>query len=227
MYQETLIMTKHGRTHRNSGIPEQARRYNYRRGIFASCAHMQRGLSLLELLVTLAIVALIIMAALQVFGNTAEGTRRLQQDMVREEAIEHCMDLLVEDLASAAANDIQVRIKNTVLDYDRETAHITIISEKGARRTIPPRVVEWVAMPRDEFGDLVLYRRVYTSGNRKQLMYIPMCEGLYSFFVEEITDTLLHVTAWIYRDQEYDPRRVFPVSRMFCVERFKLYSGSR
>ena len=194
---------------------------------YATPKRIRRGLSLLELLVTLAIVALISVAALQLFNNTADGTRRLQQDMVREDAIEHCMDLLVEDLAAAAANNIQVRIKNTVLDYDRETAHLTIIAESGARRTIPSRLVEWVAMPRDEFDDLVLYRRVYPSQDRRSTKYIPMCEGLYSFIVEELTDTLLQVTAWVYRDNENDPQRLFPVSRKFCVERFNLYSDNR
>jgi prepilin-type N-terminal cleavage/methylation domain-containing protein len=194
---------------------------------YAKPKRIRRGLSLLELLVTLAIVALISVAALQLFNNTADGTRRLQQDMVREDAIEHCLDLLVEDLASAAANNIQVRIKNTVLDYDRETAHLTIIAESGARLEIPSRLVEWVAMPRDEFDDLVLYRRVYPSPDRRSTKYIPMCEGLYSFIVEELTDTLLQVTAWVYRDNENDPRRLFPVSRKFCVERFKLYSDHR
>jgi prepilin-type N-terminal cleavage/methylation domain-containing protein len=188
---------------------------------------MRPGLSLLELLVTLAIVAMISVAALQLFNNTADGTRRLQEDMVREDTIEHCMDRLVEDLAAAAANNIQVRIKNTVLDYDRETAHLTIIAESGARRSIPSRLVEWVAMPRDEFEDLVLYRRVYPKKNRQSTKYIPMCEGVYSFVVEEISDTLLQITAWVYRDEENDPRRVFAVSRKFCVERFKFYSESR
>jgi len=194
---------------------------------YTTSKRIRRGLSLLELLVTLAIVAIIIVAALQLFINTTEGIRRLQDDMVREDAIEHCLDLLVEDLAAAAANDIQVRIKNTVLDYDRETAHMTIIAESGASRTIPSRLVEWVAMPRDEFDDLVLYRRAYPSVDRRSTKYIPMCEGLYSFIVEELTDTLLQVTAWVYRDNENDPRRLFPVSRKFCVERFKLYSDNR
>ncbi len=197
------------------------------RNSFRFRERMRRGLSLLELLVTLAIVALISVAALQLFNNAAEGTRRLQQDMVREDAIDHCLDLLMEDLAAAAANNIQVRIKNTVLDYDRETTHVTIISESGARQTLPSRLVEWVAMPRDEFNDLVLYRRVYPSKDNQSSKYIPMCEGLYSFIVEELTDTLLQVTAWVYRDQENDPQRLFSVSRKFCVERFKLYSNSR
>lgn len=186
----------------------------------------RHGLSLVELLVTLAIVALITIAALRVFSNTTEGTRQLRQDMVREDSIEHCMDLLVEDLAAAAANDIRVRVKNTVLGYDQETAHLTIIAERGASRATPSRMVEWVAMPRDEFNDLVLYRRVYPPKDRLSPRYVPMCEGLHSFFVEEITDTLLQVTAWVYRDQEYDPQRLFPVSRMFCLERFKLYSDN-
>ena len=205
---------------------KQIHRYEYRNG-FRLPGRMRRGLSLLELLVTLVIVALISVAALQLFSNTVDGTQRLQQDMVREDAIEHCLDLLVEDLASASANNIQVRIKNTVLDYDRETAHMTIISESGARQTLPSRSVEWVAMPREEFDDLVLYRRVYPSKHHQSTKYIPMCEGLYSFIVEELTDTLLQVTAWVYRDNENDPRRLFPVSRKFCVERFNLYSDSR
>jgi prepilin-type N-terminal cleavage/methylation domain-containing protein len=187
----------------------------------------RRGLSLLELLVTLAIIAIIAVAALQIFNNTAEGTRRLQQDMVQEEAIEHCMDLMVEDLAIAAANNIQIRVKNTFLDYDRETAHLTIIAESGARRSLPSRLVEWVAMPREESDDLILYRRVFSGTNRRgSSKYIPMCEGIYSFVVEEITDTLLQVTAWVYRDNEYDPQSLSPVSRMFCVDRYKFYSDT-
>jgi len=226
MHTENLIMTKDSLKRRNMVTPKQTRRYDSRNG-FRFSERMRTGLSLLELLVTLAIVAIIIVAALQLFSNTTEGIRHLQDDMVRKDTIEHCLDLLVEDLAAASANNIQVRIKNTVLDYDRETAHVTIISESGARRAIPSRLVEWVAMPRDEFDDLVLYRRVYPSIDRRSTQYIPMCEGLYSFVVEELTDTLLQVTAWVYRDQEYDPQRLFPVSRKFCVERFKLYSDNR
>ena len=218
-------MTKDSLKSRNVVTPKRTRRYDSRNG-FRFRGRMRTGLSLLELLVTLAIVALISVAALQLFNSTADGTRRLQQDMVRQDAIEHCMDLLVEDLAAAAANNIQVRIKNTVLDYDRETTHMTIIADSGARQAIPSRLVEWVAMPRDEFDDLVLYRRVYPSVDRRSTKYIPMCEGLYSFIVEELTDTLLQVTAWVYRDNENDPQRLFPVSRKFCVERFKLYSDN-
>jgi len=187
-----------------------------------------RGLSLLELLVTLAIIAIVAVAALQIFINTAERTRRLQQEMVREEAIEHCMDLMMEDLAVAAAHNIQIRIKNTTLDNDRETAHLTIIAGSGAQRTLPSRLMEWVAMPREDSDDLILYRRVFSATNRSgSSKYIPMCEGIYSFVVEEITDTLLQVTAWVYRDDEYDAQNLAPVSRMFCVERFKFYSSTR
>ena len=176
----------------NNVVISNRKRYERRK---ASRFHTyaRRGLSLLEVLVTLVIVALISVAALQVFSSTTEGIRRLQQDMVRE-------------------------------DSDRETAHMTIIAESGARRTLPSRLVEWVAMPRDEFNDLVLYRRVYPSPDRRTTKYIPMCEGIYSFVVEELTDTLLQATAWVYRDEDNDPRSVFPVSRMFCVERFKFYS---
>lgn len=212
----------------NRNVVTSNRTYSYDcRKAFRCSGRTRPGLSLLELLVTLAIVAMISVAALQLFNNTADGTRRLQEDMVREDTIEHCMDRLVEDLAAAAANNIQVRIKNTVLDYDRETAHLTIVAESGARRAIPSRLVEWVAMPRDEFEDLVLYRRVYPTKNGQSTKYIPMCEGLYSFVVEEISDSLLQVTAWAYRDEENDPRRLFPVSRKFCIERFKFYSESR
>ncbi|MBN1844873.1 MAG: type II secretion system protein [Sedimentisphaerales bacterium] len=181
----------------------------------------QRGLTLLELLVTFVIVAMIAVVSLQLLNRTSSQTIRLEQELTQEAAVEHCMDLLVDDLAVAAAHGIQVQIRNHAVGPDRETTQLTIIAMLGTGRTSPSSTVEWVAMPRYEQDDLVLYRRRNPSRDGQAANYIPMCEQVYSFEARELTDNLIEVTCCLFRGEAQDPDRLFTVSRTFCLERFK------
>ena len=184
------------------------------------------GFTLLELMVTLLMVAMILVVVLKVLGRTEEETRLIHDKLQRELALDACLDQLCEDLRAAAAQDLLVMVQSEAVGRDQDSSRLVIqFRPAGAETNVVDKTIEWVSAPRYGGEDLLLFRRVKTRDNKTTTDYVPVCEGIHSFRVEEINDALLEITASIYRTDPPEPGAVFATSRTFCVERFRMREG--
>ena len=237
----------------------------------------QRGLSILELLVVLMIMVIITTAVLAVMDHTRKQSMEINELLERQGAIQHCLNLLVDDITNAATRHGKIEIDHHTLADGRTTSHLTILTFNRLEqmtdyvpksdqeivddlinpladnplfpdnwdvlpetqvelKTAPPTDqgepdvrIDWVAVPRFEQNDLVLFRREQSLTTETDL-YIPLCENISSFEVLRITpdgipsrDTalpLIEISAYMYRPGPPDPHRVFTARRTFCSDRF-------
>lgn len=205
---------------------------NFRNSLL-SIGKFYKGLTLLELLVTLIIVALVVYAALLLLRNTDQHSTLMRREMEKLASIRHSMDRLIDDLTAAAAVKVRFEIERESFSDGRQACHLTIISEDTAQKSRTVRRIEWVAVPRFEQEDLVLFRREKTANDESSIYYVPMCENLNSFDVqtlnaegEPITEkeaaALVAITARVFREGAHSSDRVFTVSRTFCLDRYQL-----
>ena len=190
-----------------------------------------RGVSLLELLVTLVIVGLVVSAVVHLLYSTERNTIFLRRHLDKLARIQFCLDRIIEDLASAAVVKARLDIKEDFLTDGRQTSHLLIIAEDTAAKVKDIRRVEWIAVPRYEQQDLVLFRREQNTGSGRA-DYIPMCENLSTFRVQKLDDngqpvydapaSLLEISAQVFLEGPRHPDRVFTVTRTFCLDRFQL-----
>ena len=195
-------------------------------------APFRLGLSLLELTVTLFIVAIISVAVLTLLHHTAEATRSVDEYMTRSAAIQHSLDMLEADLTAAVEDkDLQLIVRNENLG-GRLSSHLTL--RTGNPKAAQPRSqIDWIAVARYDDDDLVLFRRQTTPRAKEPALYIPLCQHLRSFDVEQLNTTgealrdpnlptpMIRISAELYRPGPRDPDRLFAVSRTLCLRRFE------
>lgn len=189
------------------------------------------GFTLLELMVTLVLVGMVIAAVIQILQGTQQQSMALSYRLGQLDAVEHSMDMLVEDLAHASANSIRVQISGSdnvveakLGDMGQTENGLSIFSYSDPGRTQLLKRVDWVAVPGDEEpGELVLYRREVIKESKVFPMYIPMCSKVCTFnAVKDEEGLLVEVEASLYLDDSLNPDRVMRMSRTFCLERFSI-----
>ena len=183
-----------------------------------------RGFTLLELIVTLVLVGMVLAAVIQLLQGTQQQSVALNYRLSQLDAVEHSMDMLVEDLAHASANSVRVEIAEEMQLMSRGGARMSIFSYSDPGRTQLLKRVDWVAVSSDEEpGGLVLYRREVMREYQETPLYIPMCSRVCTFSaVKDDEDSLVEVEASLYLDDSLDPDRVMRMSRTFCLERFSI-----
>ena len=188
-----------------------------------------KGLTVFELLVTVIVMAIITIAVFSVLDHTRTQTRLTTEEMMRCNVIQHCLDLIVNDVTRAATKHYKLEIDQRNLEDDRQTSHLTISSYSLPDQEIPDLQIDWVAVPRFEEKDLVLFRREIGMSADDEL-FIPVCDNLSSFRVTRLTSEgmptldstlpLVKISAQVYRPGEPDPQRVYIAQRTFCSQRF-------
>ena len=206
----------------------------------------RRGISLLELTVTLVIVALITFAIVSLMNNTSRRIQTINKEVSRLVSLQHCLDLIISDLTTTTS-ETKIEIKTASLPDGRDTSRLNLNTYVIGDTKKLLHSIDWVSSPRYEEQDMVLYRREKKqSRDAAHNKYIPMCENLCSFYVETLSaqqqqmlldpnsidtagslpsvedDSMLMITATIYRGQSRDPDRVFTVVRSFSMKRFEL-----
>lgn len=181
--------------------------------------------TLLELVVTTIIVAIVVTAVLMVADDVLEKSVTLESRLEQERILEHCIDLLAEDLATAGENG---RIAVASEYYgDQEMSHVKVGS---GGMDADNWSLEWVSAPRYEQEDLVLFRRRQLPDEEGD--FVPMCDNLH-LFVVQLYDAegqtfndpnqpmqMVEVLAEAYMDETHNPERVVRVRRTFCRNRF-------
>ena len=188
-----------------------------------------KGLTVFELLVTVIVMTIITIAVFSVLDHTCTQTALTTEDMMRCNVIQHCLDLIVDDVTRAATKHYKLEIDQRNLEDDRQTSHLTISSYSLPEQDTPDLQIDWVAVPRFEEKDLVLFRREKGMGPDDDL-FIPVCDNLSSFIVTRLTSEglptldsslpLIKISALVYRPGEPDPHRVYVAQRTFCSQRF-------
>ncbi|KPK76313.1 MAG: hypothetical protein AMJ79_07135 [Phycisphaerae bacterium SM23_30] len=189
----------------------------------------RQGLTILELLVTLVVMTLIPLAVLSILDHTRTQSMMITEEMTRQGSIQHCLNMMVDDITAAATKNSKIEIDNHTLSDGRETAHLTIYTYTRPDQQDPDVQVDWVAVPRFGQNDLVLFRRERSTTSPSDL-FIPLCENICSFQVVRLDPEgqasldsdlpLLEIYARIYRFGPPDPQRVFIAHRTFCSQRF-------
>lgn len=190
------------------------------------------GFTVLELLVTTVILALLAIAVLGISGQVSNQSISVSEDMVRQGALQYSMDRLLEDIRTAGQRNAKMTVKRESVGM-LETCRLTMAAtdEKKAKGK-PYWQVDWVAAPRYEEEDLLLFRREKISGDKEKALYVPLCEHLYLFDVallkgngEElekagVAPKLVEVVAQVFRAGEPDADRTMTVRRSCALVRF-------
>jgi len=188
-----------------------------------------KGLTVFELLITCIVMAIITVAVFTVLDHTRTQTMFTTEEMMRCNLIQHCLDLMVDDVTRAATKHYTLEIDQRNLDHERQTSQLTISSFSLPDQDTPDLQIDWVAVPRFEEKDLVLFRREKQMGVTDDL-FIPVCDNLSSFLVTRLTSEglptldstlpLIKIAAQVYRPGEPNPKRVYIAQRNFCSQRF-------
>lgn len=217
-----------------SGLSRCSRReVHCGRAVYDTIKVRRGGLTILELITTLVLVAMVSAAVVRLLHSTLEQSSYLQEQMSRLATVQHCLDVLVNDLGGYT-QDATLAVDHYTVGEGRETSSLQI--RLAGEALGADEGVEWVAGPRYEQEDLVLFRRSKSTGGNEKAVYVPMCEHLCSFEVETLDSlgqlatgaeaAVLEVTARVFRGVSRDPQQVFTVQRTFCLDRFKFGNES-
>ncbi len=191
-----------------------------------------RAFSVLELIVTIAIVTLMTVAALGLLNETTTQCSRINQRLEQMGAINLCMDRLMDDIIKASENNTSWDVKNGYRQQ-MKTSHLTIKRMREGDKGGLIWQIDWIAVPNTDNQDLTLYRREKVTGKNddKNDIFIPLCEHLYSFDLEMIkqkgqnksnsTPSVIQIDVELFRMPEHDPDYLMSVSQTYCLERFK------
>jgi len=191
----------------------------------------RRAFSILEVLVTLMLVAMVVAGVLKILNYVNDQSEAIELGMTQLASIEYSLNKLIADVSTASQGGGQINIQQGSYDQ-HETSHLTIVIPSGDRAAEPQIQIEWVAVPRYEQDDLVLFRREKKKNQSETAYYIPQCENLFSFRARmqdansvsadgpALEAALLEVRAQLFRPGSRDPGHVTPVSRSCCLSRF-------
>ena len=142
------------------------------------------GLTVLELLGTLVILALVLSSVLQLLRHTEHHVEVIRSNLSARMSLNDSLNRMMDDIVRHGQDVANFSIeRHEGIDYDtsRLTIEIGYTDPSNNRKLI--RQIEWVAAPRIEPADLVLYRREKTSDNKVNTDFVPQCKGLSRFDV--------------------------------------------
>lgn len=188
------------------------------------------GVSILEMLVTLLIVALLIAAAVEILQNTGRQIRQMTGEMTQRALIQASLDKLMTDISLAGKDQATLQVKNDASSW-YESSRVTI-EWPDVQGGEAYKRIDWAAAPDKDEAGLILYRRVKIKGSQEDAYFIPLCENLYSFQVQLAAggeaspedpnrQQMVDIVVESYRDRNRDPERLLVVSRTFCRERLE------
>jgi len=149
----------------------------------------RRGVSLLETIVTLLILAIIMTVVTGLFSNVVQQRQRYLNRLEQKAKIEDCLSRMLQEIAMMGDNG-KLNIEQDAQGW-QIASHLTIEYRNSAGdQSNLMRVIEWVSVPRYEQQDLVLFRREKNQGSDEDASFIPLCDGLYSFDVRMIHEEL-------------------------------------
>jgi hypothetical protein len=191
------------------------------------------GFSILEIMATLLIAAMVTIAVLQLVNDISRQTMRIDGQLTQTGQIQNCLDKLNDDVIAAVHTKAKIDIKQgSSGGHDTSRLTLTVVSQDEAARVISR--IDWVAAPQPDRDDLILYRRHISetkSENELQDYYIPLCENINSFVVELFSEegmddpnappAMLQIMTTSYYPGSCDPANLLTANRTFCLRRFE------
>jgi len=188
----------------------------------------RRAFSLLELIVTLGIMSLILVAVLELLSQTRYQIDYLSRDLANQARLQHSLDQLMDDLVLGAKDDVKINIRREIYN-GLETAWLQLSPKSNES---DGGKIDWVAVPREYEEDLVLFRRQSKPDQEGKSLFVPQCENLFAFDVDMLdpnghsggdpnSSSLIEVWAQLYRMGDRDPDRVLSMKRTFSLHRFQ------
>jgi len=185
----------------------------------------------LEMLVTLVLLSLVAVAVLGVLSRVSTQSETVQEDMARHASLQHSLDRLVADVRNMGQLGAAMEVEQEYFGA-LETCRLTMAPARTERGSGGGWQIDWVAVPRYQERDLLLFRREKKETAKEKELYIPVCEYLCTFRVElldadgEVAGgtggeaSLVEVTAEVFRAGEPDRERVLKASRTCALKRF-------
>ena len=193
----------------------------------------RHGFTLLELATALVLTAIIMTSIVALINNTQSQIKIMDRYISQRGSLNVSVDMIMDDIVYGARTENDLQIEEASYQ-NLETTHLTITHErKGKTKKQPLSQIEWVAVPRDDQSDLVLFRRDLNITNMNKALFYPQADNIYLFdaymmdpFGDVIDDpnersALLGVTVQAYREGERDIDRIITVRRTFSLNRFR------
>ena len=183
--------------------------------------HRQTGFSLLELIVTLFILAIVMSAVVILLQQTHFQIRHINQNLSRKTLLNHSLDSLMDDLIENASDDIDIQQRNS--------SSLTLKTESSSYKLKPAFQIDWATA--SDQDDLVLYRRFMKISNPTNPLYYPICDHIDTFTINMLDSrgepspdqesiALIEVQATMFREDQKNPDYVHTARRIFALNRF-------
>ena len=125
---------------------------------------------MLELLVTLLIVAIIMAAVVGILSQVRGQMSRLNQRLTQRAALQHSFDRMLSDIIASSEHQEQLQVE-TALFGELATSHLIIGDAEESRENRTTHRIDWVAAPRLEQEDLVLFRREISMADEEEAVF--------------------------------------------------------
>ena len=185
------------------------------------------GFSLLEMIVTLMIVAMLSVAVSQLFNHVCGQTLSFTKKMSRLGSLDICLDMLSEDVMASAQSGAAITVTDSSAGHGRG-AGLTIIADSGNGDS--NWKIDWVAASHYDGDDLILYRRQRRQLDSQTAMYIPLCRYIDSFAIElfnpegiddpNAPPAVMQISADIFGGETSRDKQLLTVNRTFCLRRY-------
>lgn len=181
----------------------------------------QTGFSLLELIVTLVILAIVMSVVVVLLQQTHFQIRHISQDLSRRSLLNRTLDRLMDDLIETSKDNIDIQLNGS--------STITMKTKPPPRSKTPSLQIDWATAADQE--NLMLYRRVMRTSNPKDMLYYPICDNLDTFTInlldsqgsptkDQKSISLIQVQVTMFREDQQDPDYVHTARRTFSLKRF-------
>jgi len=194
----------------------------------------RNGFTLLELTTAIVLTAIIITAIVALINNTQSQIMMMDRYISQRSNLNVTIDMIMEDVVYGARGDNDLQIDESSY-HNLETTHLTITRElKDKTKGQLPEQVDWVAVPRNDQDDLVLFRRDMNITDIGDALYYPQADNIFLFdayMLDPLGDViydpnessaLLGITLQAYRRGERDVDRIITVRRTFSLHRFEM-----
>ncbi|MBN1435765.1 MAG: prepilin-type N-terminal cleavage/methylation domain-containing protein [Sedimentisphaerales bacterium] len=188
-----------------------------------------KGVSLIEMLVALTLVALVLATTAALLHHITQYSGDFQERLQREAEIQTCMNRIVNEIAEIGLAG-RVEIEHESQGY-QVMSKLSIIFAADELGNNVSRQIDWIAVPRYEEQDLVLFRRE-TSADDRDTQYIPLCDNLHMFYAELVNGEgfvpedpneptpIVEITAQVYQFGPEYPDNLLTYRRTYCLRRF-------
>ncbi len=195
-------------------------------------SNRQIGFTLLEMIVTMAITAILITAVFSLLEQTKYYIDFIDDEMTQRSTLNDSMDRLMEDMVTGVGDQFQLDIQQNLTWETSEVVLKRDGRDVGVTYGDSLSQVNWIGVPRDFEQDLGLFRKEIQPGSETTPVYVSQCDNLQSFIVDQLdpngdpikdpnmSSTVIDIHSQIYRKGNRQDGRTITVRRTFSLHRY-------